>query len=74
LKLSAEDVLLLWRNMLRYSLIPGRRKGAGRETSAPSLPGRLGNGVINYLLDPPEYHEAPPDINTHPRRLEQCPT
>jgi hypothetical protein len=37
------------------------------DDSDNSLLGTLGNGVNNYLLDTPEYHGAPPDINTNPR-------
>jgi hypothetical protein len=31
------------------------------------LLGTLGNGVNNFLLDTPEYHGAPLNINTNPR-------
>jgi Carboxypeptidase regulatory-like domain/TonB dependent receptor len=37
------------------------------DDSDNSLLGTLGNGVNNYLLDTPEYHGAPLDINTNPR-------
>jgi len=37
------------------------------DDSDRSLLGTLGNGVNNYLLDTPEYHGAPLDINTNPR-------
>jgi hypothetical protein len=37
------------------------------DDSDHSLLGTLGNGVNNYLLDTPEYHGAPLDINTNPR-------
>ncbi|MGB8731784.1 MAG: TonB-dependent receptor, partial [Candidatus Sulfotelmatobacter sp.] len=37
------------------------------DDSDNSLLGTLGNGINNYLLDTPEYHGAPLDINTNPR-------
>jgi Carboxypeptidase regulatory-like domain/TonB dependent receptor len=37
------------------------------DDSDQSLLGTLGNGINNYLLDTPEYHRAPLDINTNPR-------
>jgi hypothetical protein len=37
------------------------------DDSDRSLLGTLGNGVNNYLLDTPQYHGAPLDINTNPR-------
>ena len=37
------------------------------DDSDNSLLGTLGNGINNYLLDTPEYHAAPLDINTNPR-------
>lgn len=37
------------------------------DDSDNSLLGTLGNGVNNYLLDTPEYHGAPLNINTNPR-------
>jgi hypothetical protein len=37
------------------------------DDSDNSLLGTLGNGVNNYLLDTPEYHGAPLDIETNPR-------
>jgi len=37
------------------------------DDSDRSLLGTLGNGVNNYLLDTPEYHGAPLDLNTNPR-------
>jgi hypothetical protein len=37
------------------------------DDSDHSLLGTLGNGVNNYLLDTPEYHGAPLEINTNPR-------
>lgn len=37
------------------------------DDSDNSLLGTLGNGVNNYLLDTPEYHGAPLDIDTNPR-------
>jgi hypothetical protein len=37
------------------------------DDSDNSLLGTLGNGVNNYLLDTPEYHGAPLEINTNPR-------
>ncbi len=37
------------------------------DDSDNSLLGTLGNGVNNYLLDTPQYHGAPLDINTNPR-------
>ena len=37
------------------------------DDSDNSLLGTLGNGINNYLLDAPEYHGAPLDINTNPR-------
>ncbi|MGA7292222.1 MAG: carboxypeptidase-like regulatory domain-containing protein [Terriglobales bacterium] len=37
------------------------------DDSDNSLLGTLGNGVNNYLLDTPQYHGAPLDINTDPR-------
>jgi hypothetical protein len=37
------------------------------DDSDNSLLGTLGNGINNYLLDTPEYHRAPLDINTNPR-------
>jgi Carboxypeptidase regulatory-like domain len=37
------------------------------DDSDHSLLGTLGNGINNYLLDTPEYHGAPLDINTNPR-------
>ena len=37
------------------------------DDSDNSLLGTLGNGVNNYLLDTPEYHGGPLDINTNPR-------
>lgn len=37
------------------------------DDSDKSLLGTLGNGINNYLLDTPEYHGAPLDINTNPR-------
>jgi hypothetical protein len=37
------------------------------DDSDRSLLGTLGNGVNNYLLDTPEYHGAPLDVNTNPR-------
>jgi hypothetical protein len=37
------------------------------DDSDSSLLGTLGNGINNYLLDTPEYHGAPLDINTNPR-------
>ncbi|MGA7402951.1 MAG: TonB-dependent receptor [Candidatus Sulfotelmatobacter sp.] len=37
------------------------------DDSDNSLLGTLGNGINNYLLDTPEYHGAPIDINTNPR-------
>jgi hypothetical protein len=37
------------------------------DDSDNSLLGTLGNGINNYLLDSPEYHAAPLDINTNPR-------
>jgi hypothetical protein len=37
------------------------------DDSDNSLLGTLGNGVNNYLLDTPEYHGAPLDINTNPK-------
>jgi hypothetical protein len=36
------------------------------DDSDRSLLGTLGNGVNNYLLDTPQYHGAPLDINTNP--------
>jgi hypothetical protein len=38
------------------------------DNSDNSLLGTLGNGVNNYLLDTPQYHRAPLDINTNPRK------
>lgn len=38
------------------------------DDSDNSLLGTLGNGINNYLLDTPEYHGAPLDINTNPRK------
>ncbi len=37
------------------------------DDSDNSLLGTLGNGINNYLLDTPEYHGAPLNINTNPR-------
>ena len=37
------------------------------DDSDNSLLGTLGNGINNDLLDTPEYHGAPLDINTNPR-------
>jgi hypothetical protein len=37
------------------------------DDSDNSLLGTLGNGINNSLLDTPEYHGAPLDINTNPR-------
>ncbi|MFY9978598.1 MAG: carboxypeptidase regulatory-like domain-containing protein [Candidatus Sulfotelmatobacter sp.] len=37
------------------------------DDSDNSLLGTLGNGVNNYLLDTPQYHGGPLDINTNPR-------
>ena len=37
------------------------------DDSDNSLLGTLGNGVNNYLLDTPEFHGAPLDMNTNPR-------
>jgi hypothetical protein len=37
------------------------------DDSDDSLLGTLGNGINNYLLDTPEYHRAPLDVNTDPR-------
>jgi hypothetical protein len=37
------------------------------DDSDNSLLGTLGNGINNYLLDTPEYHGAPLEINTDPR-------
>jgi Carboxypeptidase regulatory-like domain len=37
------------------------------DDSDNSLLGTLGNGVNNYLLDTPQYNDAPVDINTNPR-------
>jgi len=37
------------------------------DDSDNSLLGTLGNGINNYLLDTPEYHDAPLNINTNPR-------
>ena len=37
------------------------------DDSDRSLLGTLGNGVNNYLLDTPEYHGAPLNVNTNPR-------
>jgi hypothetical protein len=37
------------------------------DDSDNSLLGTLGNGINNYLLDTPQYHGAPLDINTDPR-------
>jgi Carboxypeptidase regulatory-like domain len=37
------------------------------DDSDNSLLGTLGNGINNYLLDTPEYHGAPLDIDTNPR-------
>jgi hypothetical protein len=37
------------------------------DDSDRSLLGTLGNGINNYLLDTPEYHGAPLNINTNPR-------
>jgi Carboxypeptidase regulatory-like domain len=37
------------------------------DDSDNSLLGTLGNGINNYLLDTPEYHGAPLEINTNPR-------
>jgi hypothetical protein len=37
------------------------------DDSDNSLLGTLGNGINNYLLDTPDYHGAPLDINTNPR-------
>jgi hypothetical protein len=37
------------------------------DDSDRSLLGTLGNGVNNYLLDTPEYHGGPLDVNTNPR-------
>jgi hypothetical protein len=37
------------------------------DDSDNSMLGTLGDGVNNYLLDTPEYHGAPLDINTNPR-------
>jgi hypothetical protein len=37
------------------------------DDSDNSLLGTLGNGINNNLLDTPEYHRAPLDINTNPR-------
>jgi hypothetical protein len=37
------------------------------DDSDNSLLGTLGNGINNYLLDTPQYHGAPLDINTNPR-------
>jgi hypothetical protein len=37
------------------------------DDSDRSLLGTLGNGVNNYLLDTPEYHGAPLEVNTNPR-------
>jgi hypothetical protein len=37
------------------------------DDSDNSLLGTLGNGINNYLLDTPEYHGAPLDLNTNPR-------
>jgi hypothetical protein len=38
-----------------------------QDDSDNSLLGTLGNGVNNYLLDTPEFHGAPLDMNTNPR-------
>jgi hypothetical protein len=38
------------------------------DDSDRSLLGTLGNGINNYLLDTPEYHEAPLGINSNPRK------
>lgn len=37
------------------------------DDSDNSLLGTLGNGINDYLLDTPEYHGSPLDINTNPR-------
>lgn len=37
------------------------------DDSDNSLLGTLGNGINNYLLDTPDYHGAPLDINNNPR-------
>jgi hypothetical protein len=37
------------------------------DDSDNSLLGTLGNGINNYLLDTPEYHGSPLEINTNPR-------
>jgi hypothetical protein len=37
------------------------------DDSDNSLLGTLGNGINNYLLDTPEYHGGPLNINTNPR-------
>jgi hypothetical protein len=37
------------------------------DDSDNSLLGTLGNGINNYLLDTPEFHGEPLDINTNPR-------
>ncbi|MGA9391938.1 MAG: carboxypeptidase regulatory-like domain-containing protein [Candidatus Sulfotelmatobacter sp.] len=37
------------------------------DDSDHSLLGTLGNGINNYLLDTPEYHGVPLNINTNPR-------
>jgi hypothetical protein len=37
------------------------------DDSDNSLLGTLGNGVNNYLLDTPQYHGAPLNLNTNPR-------
>jgi len=37
------------------------------DDSDNSLLGTLGNGINNYLLDTPEYHGAPLELNTNPR-------
>ena len=37
------------------------------DDSDNSLLGTLGNGINNYLLDTPEYHGAPLEINPNPR-------
>jgi hypothetical protein len=38
------------------------------DDSDNSLLGTLGNGINNYLLDTPDYHGAPLDIHTNPRK------